>query len=153
MSVLLINADDFGMSDGVVTGILECMQRGTLHTTSAMVCDPDDQRRVRASAGQAPGRIGLHLQLTDGSPLSPPNRIPSLVNENGTFPNRSRDMRTLNPSEVLVEWRAQLNCLRDLGVEPSHLDSHHDVHALPVRWRPIWNLPARQGYPPGVAVP
>jgi chitin disaccharide deacetylase len=107
------------------------MARGRVHTTSAMVCEPDDRRRVGESAGSAPGRIGLHLQLTDGCPLCPPGRVPSLVDGRGRFPDGIEGVGRLDPAEVLAEWRAQLACLRDLGVEPSHLDSHQHVHLLP----------------------
>lgn len=147
MNVLLINADDFGMSDGVTAGILDSMARGRVHTTSAMVCDPEDRRRIAAGAGLVPGRIGLHLQLTGGRPLCPPGHVPSLVDARGRFPDGIRDAGRLDPAEVLAEWRAQLACLRDLGVEPSHLDSHQHVHTLPGAMEAYIELAREAGLP------
>jgi predicted glycoside hydrolase/deacetylase ChbG (UPF0249 family) len=145
--ILTINADDFGLSDGVVAGILESMERGPVHSTSAMVCNPDDRRRVSAAAGFAPGRVGMHLQLTEGRPVSPLARVPSLVDARGRFPDDPNSTGRLDSADVLVEWRAQLNCLRDLGVEPSHLDSHHHVHTLPGALEAYLELAGETGLP------
>jgi predicted glycoside hydrolase/deacetylase ChbG (UPF0249 family) len=147
MLVLTINADDFGLSDGVVAGILQSMEHGCVHSTSAMVCDPEDRRRVSTSAGRASGRIGLHLQLTEGLPLNPPEQVPSLVDARRKFRDDSGSIGRLDPAEVLLEWRLQLDCLRDLGVEPSHLDSHHHVHALPGALEAYLELARETGLP------
>lgn len=128
---VLFNADDLGLSAGVDAGILEALTRGHVHTTSAMVCDPGSRSRVSAAAPPIRGRVGLHLQLTDGRPISDPASVPSLVDADGRFQRRpSVDVRW-RTDEVLLEWRRQLEALRALGVEPSHLDSHHNAHFVP----------------------
>ncbi len=131
MRSLLIHADDFGFSDGVSAGILEAMRSGCVTGTSAMVCDPEHRARLARWAGELRGRVGIHLQLTDGRPVSDAARIPTLVDETGCFARRREHLHDLNPEEVLVEWRAQLAAIRSLGIAPSHLDTHHSVHALP----------------------
>jgi predicted glycoside hydrolase/deacetylase ChbG (UPF0249 family) len=128
---VLISADDFGLSDGVDEGILEAVTRGHVHTTSAMVCDAASRRRIARHGRRIHGRIGLHLQLTDACPITDPSRLRSLVGLDGRFPRHATELGRLDPDEVLREWRAQLATLRGLGIEPSHLDSHHHVHCLP----------------------
>ncbi|HEX3148616.1 MAG TPA: ChbG/HpnK family deacetylase [Gemmataceae bacterium] len=131
MHTLIVTADDFGISPGTVAGILEAMREGWVAATSAMVCEPADRQRVADAAGVVPGRIGLHLQLTDGRPVSQSGAVPSLVDRDGRFPAHPSSAGQIDPGEVLAEWRAQLGLLRELGVEPSHLDSHHHAHTLP----------------------
>lgn len=149
MRSLLIHADDFGMSQGVVEGILASMTRGVVTATSAMVCEAEYRERVARFAGRLEGRVGIHLQLTDGVPVTDPARVPTLVDEAGRFPRRREQLGALDPREILSEWHAQLDTLRSLGVEPSHVNTHHNVHTLPavvdayVRFALETNLPAR----------
>ncbi len=149
MRSLLIHADDFGMSQGVVDGVLAAMTRGAVTATSAMVCDPASRERVARLAGRVGGRVGLHLQLTDGAPVADPSSVPTLVDASGRFPRRGSDLGRPDPREILSEWRAQLDALRSLGVEPSHIDTHHSVHEKPevedayLRFALETKLPAR----------
>jgi predicted glycoside hydrolase/deacetylase ChbG (UPF0249 family) len=106
------------------------MRSGAVTATSAMVCDPAHRARLSRFAGELTGRVGIHLQLTDGKPISESSRIPTLV-EGGKFPRRREHLHGLDPEEVLLEWRAQLEAMRSLDIQPSHIDTHHSVHALP----------------------
>jgi predicted glycoside hydrolase/deacetylase ChbG (UPF0249 family) len=97
-----------------------------------MVCDPVHRARVARLAPAVAGRVGLHLQLTDGVPAAGPSRVPTLVvDATGRFPRHRDQLGALDPAEVLIEWRAQLAAIREAGIEPCHLDTHHSVHALP----------------------
>jgi len=128
---LLIQADDFGLTEGVTEGILQAMREGVVTGASAMVCRPEFLGHIARLAPQAPASLGLHLQLTDGIPISSPAAIPSLVDAHGHFPRHRDQLGQPRTGEVLLEWRAQLAALRELGVEPSRLDTHHSVHVLP----------------------
>jgi predicted glycoside hydrolase/deacetylase ChbG (UPF0249 family) len=129
---LIINADDFGLTAGVSEGIAEAMLRGVVSATTAMVCSPDAHAHVAPRAAELSGRVGLHLQLTDGVPCAEPELVPSLLQEGGRFPRSWRDLSRLNPDEVRREWRAQVERLAGWGVRPAHFDSHHHVHRFPV---------------------
>jgi len=131
MKRLWLNADDFGLTPGVSAGIVEAMVHGVVGTTTALLGCGGSAANISRFGGAIPGRIGLHLQLTNGRPTLPPADVPSLVDESGGFPARRAAIRRPDPSEVAREWRAQLEALRALGIEPTHLDSHHDVHLLP----------------------
>jgi predicted glycoside hydrolase/deacetylase ChbG (UPF0249 family) len=128
MKRLLLTADDFGMTRGVSAGIVESIRNGAVAATTAMVCLYDAAANISELASQISGRIGLHLQLTDGIPRCDPSTIPTLVNGEGRFPRKPHQMKPLDPHEVEREWNAQLESLRALGIEPTHLDSHHHSH-------------------------
>ena len=128
MKRLIINADDFGLTQGVCRGIVEAINNGLVSSCTAMVCMPGAPERIARWAPHIEGKIGLHLQLTgDCQPCLPPEEIASLVTPAGRFPRRPEHVQA-DPEQVAKEWRAQLGRLRDLGVEPNHLDSHHHIH-------------------------
>jgi len=108
MTLLLIHADDFGLTEGVTRGILRAMQEGVVTATSAMVCDPLHFARVQAHCSGLGGRIGLHLQLTDSRPVLAAAEVPGLVDENGCFARHRDQLEAINPDELFMEWRAQL---------------------------------------------
>ncbi len=65
--------------------------------------------------------------------MLPAERIPSLVDAAGRLPRNPEAVVGFEPVEVLAEVRAQLERFRELtGRMPTHLDSHHHSHRLPV---------------------
>jgi predicted glycoside hydrolase/deacetylase ChbG (UPF0249 family) len=147
MKKLIVNADDFGLTDGVCRGIVEAINQGLVSSCTAMVCMAGALERITNWAPQIAGKIGLHLQLTgDCEPCLPPEQIPSLVTSTGRFPRRPEDV-TADPLEAAKEWRAQLARLRGLGVEPNHLDSHHHIHQRPELFPVYADLAAELGLP------
>jgi predicted glycoside hydrolase/deacetylase ChbG (UPF0249 family) len=146
---LLITADDFGLTDGVSRGILQCLRRGIVTTTSGLVCDPFARRRLKRWSRMLGGRAGVHLQLTDGRPLSDPAQASSLVTRTGVFPRFPNAIGDINPVEVRREWHAQVAAFQACGVTPTHIDTHHYVHEHPVAFELYCeiarehNLPAR----------
>ena len=80
--------------------------------------------------------IGLHVNLTEGYPLLPPNRVSSLVNSNGAFMGWGEFMKRLwmgriNKDEMEDEVTAQFEALREIGVHITHCDSHQHIHTQP----------------------
>jgi len=153
MAYLTINADDFGMTEGVTRGIHEAMTKGIVTSTSAMACVPGAEEHLRAFLHNTPGVIGAHLQLTDGRPVCAPEEVPSLVDGNGNFFSKTALPWTMNADEVLREWKAQLARLRQWGLQPAYLDTHHHVH-LRTQLLPVMaslanelQLPVRGGLP------
>jgi predicted glycoside hydrolase/deacetylase ChbG (UPF0249 family) len=128
---LFVNADDFGLTDGVTEGIVAAMAAGLVGGATAMVCPEGARARLTRREPALAGRLGLHLQLTGGRPCLPPSDIPSLVGPDGAFPRKKIAVGRLDPDEVRQEWRAQLARLRQCGIEPSHLDAHHHIHKRP----------------------
>jgi len=153
MRRLLIHADDFGLTRSVSTGIVTAIREGVVTGTAAMVCAEGAREVIADLAPEIPGRVGLHLQLTDGVPVSDPATVPSLIAFGGRFPRRRYQLGRLDPGEVRREWLAQLAALRALGIEPAYLDSHHHVHkqrgasAVYCQLAAELGVPARAGTP------
>lgn len=129
---LIVNADDFGLTEGVSRGILEAHRLGIVTSTTALVGLPANPDLDAAAAASVLG-IGLHTNLTWGTPVSPASVVPSLVDVDGRF---HRDPAVLaeraQPDEVRREAEAQIEAFaRRFDRAPSHLDSHHHVHRLP----------------------
>ena len=149
MRRLFVNADDFGLTEGVTAGIAEAMAVGVVGGTTAMVCVPGAVERIARFGRPFAGRVGLHLQLTGGAPCLPPGDVPSLAAADGRFPRKKIAVVNVDPGEVRREWRAQLARFLETGLRPSHLDSHHHIHKRPevfevfVELAREWGLPAR----------
>ena len=80
--------------------------------------------------------VGIHLNFCDGFPISPPSQVRTLVREDGSFYPYEQIIRRLwrgqvSPAEVQRETRAQIRCIKDRGLTPTHADSHHHLHFHP----------------------
>ena len=131
MPQLIINADDFGFTDGVTHGIVRAIREGIVTSTTAMACVPGAATRLRRWAPLIPGRIGAHLQLTTGHALTDPAQIPTLCGPDGRFPLSKKDLQRASTAEIIVEWDRQFRFLCAAGIEPTHIDTHHHVHQYP----------------------
>jgi chitin disaccharide deacetylase len=125
--LVVFNADDFGLTDGVCRGIGEAVASGVVRATTAMVCVADSEERVRRWGSAVSGGVGIHLQLTEGRACLAPAAVSSIADASGSFPNSPAGLASADTSHVTAEWRAQIERLRSWGVEPSHMDSHHHV--------------------------
>ena len=152
---LVINADDFGFSEGINRGIMEAFYAGALRSTSVMVGMPafaDAVRRLRASGGtngEVLG-VGLHFTLTAGRPLT---RAPNLVDpRTGDFYSIAKlvmrsSLRRIQPREVADECAAQIARAREAGIRLTHLDGHHHVHLLPGVREAVRSVAQAEGIP------
>ena len=132
-SPVVVVADDFGLSPAVNAGILEAFQRRLISATSLMANMPEFDAAVAAARDRGLGdRLGVHLNLSEGPALSAEIRdCPRLSTPDGELRWKHRNVWRLDATErrgIAAEWRAQLGKVRDAGVVPSHLDSHHHVH-------------------------
>lgn len=146
---VVLCADDFGLSDGVSRGIVELAEAGRLSATGAMTNMPG-WRRAAPSLRALKGRIGigLHLNLTTGSPLSRMDRLaPS-----GTFPPLKNLLpkalrRDLSAAEIREEIARQLDAFLEAhGEPPSFVDGHQHVHVLPVIRQALTQELKERGY-------
>jgi len=138
---LIINADDFGLSDGVCEGIVQAWRAGVVSSTSALISVEGAAERVTAAHIDAPELpIGLHINLTAGRPVLPPARVPSLVDADGRFHSLAAILRrlpTIDPEHVRAELWAQAQLLASCGVRFDHIDFHHH---LPVLYAPFFAI-------------
>lgn len=132
MKYLIVNADDYGLHPSVSAGIRKAHLEGILTSTTAMMNMPDAEFALRMAAEHCPNLgLGVHLTLTAGFPLLPPEQLPALMrlSDGIRFPHESvlREQAACIPAaEVKAEWRAQIErFIHFAGKHPDHLDSHH----------------------------
>lgn len=131
MFQLIVNADDFGYSKGVNLGILEAHLNGIVTSATIMTNMPGFDHAVELAKQHPTLRVGIHLVLTCGKPVS--TNVSTLVDEKGDFLSLSyvKEHRSFSLDDVKREWRAQIQRFLATGLIPSHFDSHHHVHTLP----------------------
>jgi predicted glycoside hydrolase/deacetylase ChbG (UPF0249 family) len=132
---LIIHADDLGLSPAVTRGILTGMAEGMVSSTS-LLCNFPESRPALAAAAQAGRDVGWHLNLVQGRPLCPPEKIPSLIDREGNFFTLGRLVfhalgGRLVPGEIRLELETQYQVFSEAGIRPSHLDGHLHTHLLP----------------------
>ena len=83
MRQLIVNADDFGLTEAVSSGILDAHRNGIVTSTTLMANGEAFDAAVAMSRRAPRLGIGVHLNLTSGKPVSPAQRIPSLIDRRG----------------------------------------------------------------------
>jgi hopanoid biosynthesis associated protein HpnK len=134
---LIVNADDLGWTEGVNRGILEAYRHGIVTSASLLANGPAFAGGVKAARSAPDLGVGVHLNLSDGPPVADREAVMSLLNDDGEFSGGPQSLllkrarRGLVLREVEEEWDAQIQRVRDAGIQPTHLDGHKHVHMLP----------------------
>ncbi len=127
---VILNADDLGLCPAVNRGIIAAWQAGAVGD-STVFANASALPELLAPARALGLPVGVHLNLTYGHPLCNPADIPALVDIDGRFVKRQQWVLPLPTEQVRRELTRQLERVSALVGQPSHLDSHHHVHAYP----------------------
>src|SRR5712671_6762881 len=137
MRRLIVTADDFGRDVAINEAVEAASCDGILSCASLMVAAPAAPDAV-ARAHRLPGlRVGLHLVLSDGSPVLPPEEIRGLVGADGHFDDnqiRAGLRYFFTPGvrrQLAAEIRAQFEAFRATGLALDHVDAHQHMHLHP----------------------
>jgi predicted glycoside hydrolase/deacetylase ChbG (UPF0249 family) len=145
---LIVNADDFGRSAGINRGIVEAHRDGVVTSATLMVNHAAAADAAQLARDNPRLGVGLHFAVTGGLPTLPPSELPSLVDDSGRLPSKPEGLGRIRLDEVLAEARAQLGRFRELmGRAPTHLDSHHHAHRLPVVLDALLTAASEAGLP------
>jgi len=154
MKMLIINADDLGADEARNAGIFEAIEAGIVTSASLLANGPaldDALRRIR-SLGRPGVSFGVHLNLSEGKPLSPNLRI--LTGPDGWFLKKPRTHHLLMSSgdrsldkEIVQEMTAQVEFLLDTGIGIDHLDGHQHVHVFPASFLTAVRVSEKYGIP------
>jgi predicted glycoside hydrolase/deacetylase ChbG (UPF0249 family) len=130
---VVINADDFGISEHVSRDIARCFEAGVISSTTIMANMPFFVGAVALAKDQGfANRVGIHLNLTAGPPLT---RGPTLVGPDApglSVPDRPLWAPRALVRDIHLELRAQVQRVVQAGIQPTHLDSHeHILRHLP----------------------
>lgn len=130
MRNVIINADDFGLCRGVNYGIMDSHRFGIVNSATMLVNMPGTEHAVELARYYPELRVGIHLTLTCGRPVS--SGISSLIDEKGYFRYTSRifEESEIDVEEVELEWTSQIDRFLSFGLPLSHIDSHHHVHSF-----------------------
>jgi predicted glycoside hydrolase/deacetylase ChbG (UPF0249 family) len=142
---LVVNADDLGLTVGVNSGIFDAHDRGILTSASLFANAPATADAIRRARVRPSLGVGVHLTLVDGTPMLPPSRVPSLVEDDGRLRASWKPFIVaclrgrVAFEQVEQELTAQIDRIRSENIRLTHLDAHKHVHAFP----PIFAIVAR----------
>jgi chitin disaccharide deacetylase len=173
--LLLVNADDFGMCHAVNEAIIRSLEEGIVGSCTVMVPCPWALHALGWLQETSDVPFGVHLTSVSEhptyrwGPLVCNTEAPSLVDEAGYFYPESRIDEFLDQvdvGELEREYRAQIEHVLNVGLQPTHLDSHCGIHlgreeifemtlglareyglALRASSRPYIDKMRRRGYP------
>jgi predicted glycoside hydrolase/deacetylase ChbG (UPF0249 family) len=147
---LIINADDFGLTQGVNRAIAELHHAKALTSATLMATGAAFDDAVALAHANAALGVGCHVTLTDGIPVSPPQSIPTLLGADGkTFrPSLGNFVQMLvrgkiSEEEIEREALAQVEKLQRAGIHVTHLDTHKHTHLFPAVTRPLLRVAER----------
>lgn len=131
--LLIVNADDCNLTEGVSKAILECHDQGIVRSTSFLINLSIPKGLIQALKKRKELGVGLHLNVTLGEPVSAVSRVASLIKRGGGFKKKSSLCRVLPKREELyLEWKNQILKFRKSFMKlPTHLDTHHQLHDYP----------------------
>ena len=134
---LIITADDFGLDHSSNEAIVESLVRGWVTHASLLVnLGHADDAAALARTAQVNNRIGVHLNFSEGEPLTAGLLACDAFCTRGqflpveAFP-RYKTLTAEQKALVAAEVRAQITAASSRGLAVSHLDSHNDVHIAP----------------------
>ncbi|HUE44602.1 MAG TPA: ChbG/HpnK family deacetylase, partial [Candidatus Sulfotelmatobacter sp.] len=122
---------------GVNRGIAEAHRHGIVTSASLLANGSAFASGVEVARSTPGLGVGVHLNLSDGAPVAARELVTSLVNDAGEFEGGPENLllriasRGLAFHEVEQEWEAQIEKVRDAGIQPTHVDGHKHVHMLP----------------------
>jgi chitin disaccharide deacetylase len=150
---LIVTADDVGLHPGMTLGALKAHDEGIV-TACSVVANGRAFNLAVPPLRDRPGlEVGIHFTLVGERPLSPPERVPSLLGRDGAFlPDfRAFTLRYLTggirEAEVEEELRRQAERLLATGLPVLHANSHQHLHVLPGIFAVVLRLAEALGIP------
>lgn len=137
MKRLIVNADDFGYTRGVNSGVIRCFRDGIVTSATIMANGPAFEDAVECAKRNPRLGVGCHLVLVDGRSVEAPRAIPSLADSEGRLPRTLTALMgkvtvgSIRKEDIAREIRAQITKVIEAGITPTHLDSHKHAHSHP----------------------
>lgn len=140
---LIVNADDFGLTDGINRAVRDLHRSGALTSATLMAAAPRFEEAVEISRRQKLLGVGCHIVLVDGSPVANPAAIPTLLNSSSrrggepqfrpTLGEFVRDLYLdrIDSADIEREATAQILQLQLAGIAVTHVDTHKHTHMFP----------------------
>jgi len=149
---LIVNADDFGLTRGINRAVAELHAAGALASATLMANGPAFDDAVAIARANPLLGVGCHVVLTDGSPVSPPEAVPTLIGSDGRNfrPKLAKFLQALiagriRAEDIAREALAQIEKLQRAGIAITHLDTHKHTHLFPMVARSLLDVAERTG--------
>lgn len=150
--ILIVNADDCNLTPGVTDAILDCHENGIVSSTTFLINLYNSDDTLRRLKKYKRLGIGLHLNVTLGTPVTAVSKIGSLLSPRGGFKKVGEQLRRPPKiAELLLEYESQIRLFnRFFGTKPTHLDTHHHLHDHPAFFKALaqaakkYQLPVRR---------
>ena len=127
--LLMIHADDLGMCHSVNRAITMALEAGSVSSASLMVPCPGFPEAADWARQHPLYDIGIHSTLISEwasyrwGPVSKIDDGAELVDGKGYFWPRNSLLRA-SPEAIQEEISAQISLAKNMGIDPTHLDSH-----------------------------
>lgn len=137
MKRLVVNADDFGYTRGVNSGIIQGFREGIITSGTLMANGAAFEDAVELTRANPALGVGCHLVLVGGKPVAPKQQVASLVDAEGNLPATLGTLMSglslgqVKLQDIVNELRAQVQRMIAFGVRPTHFDTHKHTHAHP----------------------
>jgi predicted glycoside hydrolase/deacetylase ChbG (UPF0249 family) len=128
--LLIVHADDLGVTHSVNAASIKALESGAINSASIMVPCPWFPEIADYAKSHRDVDFGLHLTLTSEriyyrwGPVASGDKVRSLLDENGYLHHDWTAATKIDPREAEMELRAQIERAYAMGVRPTHLDSH-----------------------------
>jgi predicted glycoside hydrolase/deacetylase ChbG (UPF0249 family) len=146
---IIINADDFGLCDGVNKAVAQAHTNGVLTSATILANMPAAEDAVKIAKQLPDLGVGVHLNLSTGKALSTDKSVKLLLNKTGELglpllkllllSSISHEFRTA----IRTELASQIQWVIDNGLTPTHLDSHKHIHSFPTIFHIVCELAGR----------
>ncbi|MEO7555425.1 MAG: ChbG/HpnK family deacetylase, partial [Acidimicrobiales bacterium] len=147
--LLIVNADDYGLTEGVSRAVLRAHREGVVTSTSALVLGPAFVATASWLDDVPELGVGAHLAIVgEDPPLLSAREIPSLVDKRGRLRLSWRQLLPraalgrVDAADVEREMAAQLEALSAaVGASRlTHVDTHQHLHLWPSIGRVVLRL-------------
>jgi predicted glycoside hydrolase/deacetylase ChbG (UPF0249 family) len=149
---LIINADDFGLTEGINRAIIELHHIGAVTSTSLIATAPSFHQAAAFARATPSLGLGCHLTFVDGFPAAHPESIPTLLGADGkTFRSSFIDFAqaairgSIDADDIAREAQAQIQLIQRTGLDVTHVDTHKHTHIFPSILQPVLYVAQRCG--------
>ena len=139
--LLIIHADDMGMSHSANRATIQAFESGAISSASLMMPCAWVAEAATWIKKNPDADVGLHLTLTSEwltnrwRPVAPADKVKGLLDAQGYMWRSVEEVvRHASPQEVETEIRAQIELALRMGLKPTHLDSHMGTLYADVRF-------------------
>lgn len=128
MKKLIVNADDYGYTSNISLGIRDAYKKGILTSTSVIMNFGTPIEDIYVAMKETPDlAMGVHLNLYKGKPLSPVDKVKTLVDGEGVMLGKQgvvNNALVFNVEDMETECRAQINAFLSTGQNLDHINTH-----------------------------